>query len=218
MKYEMDGVTFRQYYIDFASLNYTNNPKYIILHHLAWHEASIVDVHKDHRFNRGWAGVGYHYLVRKNGTIEVGRPENATGAHCKEDHMNFQSIGVAFEGNYTDFDKQPIDYTMPKDQYEAGITLIKYLMEKYDIVYQRVRPHKYYSNKDCPGKYFPLSDMMKNIMPKKTKDHWAEKDYDFLVNMGLKISEKRFDDAMSRGEVFSMLRRAIEALDVKDKL
>lgn len=31
---------------------------------------------------RGWSGIGYHYVVRRDGTVERGRPEAKVGAHC----------------------------------------------------------------------------------------------------------------------------------------
>ncbi len=33
---------------------------------------------------QGWkGGIGYHYLVRRNGTVEPGRAEETVGAHCR---------------------------------------------------------------------------------------------------------------------------------------
>lgn len=39
------------------------------------------------------------------------------------------------------------------------------------------------------------------------KEHWAEKHYNSLNAKGIKVSEKRFDDAITRGEVFALLDR-----------
>ncbi|EKC77056.1 protein containing N-acetylmuramoyl-L-alanine amidase, family 2 domain protein, partial [human gut metagenome] len=40
----------------------------------------------------GWAGAGYHFLVRKDGTIYRLRPEDKVGAHAYG--SNYNSIGV----------------------------------------------------------------------------------------------------------------------------
>ena len=46
---------------------------------------------------RGWKyGCGYHYVIRRDGTIENGRPLEMVGAHCL--HHNKHSIGICFEG------------------------------------------------------------------------------------------------------------------------
>ena len=58
------------------------------------------DVHSWHQA-RGWSGCGYHYVIRRDGTIERGRPINYTGAHAKANGHNNQSIGVSFVGGYT---------------------------------------------------------------------------------------------------------------------
>lgn len=44
----------------------------------------------------GWKGIGYHYVVRRDGTVEQGRPEAVVGAHCTG--HNQHSIGVCYEG------------------------------------------------------------------------------------------------------------------------
>lgn len=45
---------------------------------------------------RGWKDIGYHFVVRLDGTIEVGRPENVPGAHVEG--FNTGSIGVVYVG------------------------------------------------------------------------------------------------------------------------
>lgn len=36
-------------------------------------------------------------------------------------------------------------------------------------------------------------------------EHWAEKYYDFLIGSGMDIKEKRFDDKVTRGEIFKLI-------------
>lgn len=44
----------------------------------------------------------------------------------------------------------------------------------------------------------------------KTPDHWGEKHFDSLNKKGITVSEKRFDDNMTRAEVFALLDRIIK--------
>ena len=37
------------------------------------------------------------------------------------------------------------------------------------------------------------------------KEQWAQKHYDSLIAKGVEINEKRFDDSITRGEVFALL-------------
>jgi len=58
------------------------------------------EIHSQHK-QQGWNGCGYHYVIRKDGSIERGRPINQQGAHAKTNGHNKYSIGVAFVGGYT---------------------------------------------------------------------------------------------------------------------
>ena len=58
--------------------------------------SSAAQIDTWHR-RQGWKlGIGYHYVVRRDGQIEPGRPEWLTGAHCR--NHNAHSIGVCYEG------------------------------------------------------------------------------------------------------------------------
>lgn len=45
---------------------------------------------------RGWSGIGYHFVIRLDGTIELGRPLNSPGAHVKG--FNDESWGICLVG------------------------------------------------------------------------------------------------------------------------
>lgn len=46
---------------------------------------------------RGWNDVGYHFIIRQDGEIEVGRTMDVIGAHCKS--HNTESIGTCLIGD-----------------------------------------------------------------------------------------------------------------------
>ena len=69
----------------------------IILHHAESKSCTADDIHSWHLEN-GWAGIGYHFFVRKDGSIYRGRPEGVVGSHAKG--SNSDSIGICFEGSY----------------------------------------------------------------------------------------------------------------------
>jgi len=48
---------------------------------------------------RGWSTIGYHYIIKRDGSIQRGRNPNQTGAHAKSSH-NPYSIGISFVGGY----------------------------------------------------------------------------------------------------------------------
>lgn len=52
-------------------------------------------IHKWH-LERGWSGIGYHYVVTQDGTVEQGRPHYWTGAHVRG--HNKDSLGICLIG------------------------------------------------------------------------------------------------------------------------
>ncbi len=53
------------------------------------------DLETQHR-RRGFNGTGYHYYIRKDGTVHITRPIERIGAHVKG--WNTSSVGICYEG------------------------------------------------------------------------------------------------------------------------
>ena len=124
----------------------------IILHHAESKSCTADDIHSWHLSN-GWAGIGYHFFVRKDGTIYRGRPENVIGSHAKG--SNSDSIGICFEGSY-------MTETMSRTQINAGRELVAYLKKKYGI--SKVQKHKDVCSTNCPGTNFPFDEIVKEVV------------------------------------------------------
>ena len=111
--------------------------------------SSAKDIEKWHK-DRGFNGIGYHYVVRRNGEIEPGRPESVIGAHChvKGQNHNKHSIGVCYEGGL-DIRGQPAD-TRTAEQKVAMRRLLEDLHRRYPramiVGHRDLNP-----GKDCPG-------------------------------------------------------------------
>lgn len=115
----------------------------IILHHAAGN-GSVESVHNYHK-GLGWSGIGYHYYVRKDGSIYRGRPEEMVGGHTSG--YNYCSIGVCAEGNFeTD--------VMSDAQREAIRALVLDIRTRYPDT-QTIR-HKDVAATACPGKNYPF--------------------------------------------------------------
>ena len=87
-------------------------------------------------------GIGYHYVIRRDGTIEPGRPEWMIGAHCQ--NHNKYSIGVCYEGGL-DIRGQPAD-TRTEAQKQTMRRLLEELHERYPraviVGHHDLNPHK----------------------------------------------------------------------------
>lgn len=130
--------------LSFKSMSTRSRTNRIILHHAAAKTASPEQIHQWH-LDRGWSGAGYHFEVRKDGTIYRLRPENKVGAHASG--ANSDSLGICFEGDF-------MSETMGEAQIKAGAELVSYLKNKYGI--SKVLRHKDVGSTDCPGTNFPF--------------------------------------------------------------
>ena len=72
--------------------------KYIVVHCTATEknrDFTAKDIEGWHK-QRGWSGIGYHYVIDIYGKLEKGRPDWKIGAHVKG--QNKHSIGIVYVG------------------------------------------------------------------------------------------------------------------------
>lgn len=108
------------------------------------HTICIDDVRRWH-ISRGFDDVGYHYLIKLDGSLEFGRSIEKIGAHCKG--HNRYSVGICFVGG-RDFNNDICD-TRTSLQKRSLDALIKNLCNEFPI--KRIVGHNFYNkNKKCP--------------------------------------------------------------------
>ena len=90
-------------------------------------DVTAADINKMH-IARGFKKIGYHYVVRLDGTVEMGRKENEIGAHAKG--YNANSIGVCYVGGLASDGKTPKDTRTPA-QKSALKKLLHTLKQRY---------------------------------------------------------------------------------------
>ena len=88
---------------------------------------------------RGWSGIGYHWVVRRDGTIEAGRHESVPGAHAYG--HNRESIGVCLVGGST-------GCNFTSAQWVSLDTFVNDLIRRYPGA--EVIGHNNVSEKPCP--------------------------------------------------------------------
>ena len=117
--------------------------EYIVIHHTASTAKETVEqIHNFHINNNGWAGIGYHFYIRKDGTIYKGRDEKYAGAHCE--NYNSVSLGICLEGNF--------EIEKPTEKQIQSVTdLVKYLRKKYGDF--KLVGHRDLNATACPGQY-----------------------------------------------------------------
>jgi N-acetyl-anhydromuramyl-L-alanine amidase AmpD len=98
--------------------------------------AEITDWHK----KRGFTTIGYHYVIRRNGKIETGRPIETPGAHALG--ANSDSIGVCLIGGVDANDKSKADANFTISQYAALVGLLTELRSKYSLTKNDIIGHR----------------------------------------------------------------------------
>jgi N-acetylmuramoyl-L-alanine amidase len=101
---------------------------------------------------RGWTGIGYHYVIRADGTVETGRPLNRTGAHAKG--RNLGSIGIVLTGNNNFTSEQEI----------ALAQLCRDLLKRYNIT--KIQRHHI----QCPGPKLDVERMAREVLGERARD------------------------------------------------
>ncbi len=99
----------------------------------SWHKA------------KGWSDIGYHFIIKRDGTIEIGRPLERAGAHVKG--FNSDSIGICLVGGL-DTDGKPKNNFTDK-QFNSLHLLVDGMKFKFNI--NEIKGHRDYSpdkNKD----------------------------------------------------------------------
>ena len=97
--------------------------------------------------SKPWSDVGYHYFIKSNGNIQVGRDEGQIGAHCFG--HNGDSIGICLHGK-TSFSEP---------QFRMLNNLIRDIKARYEI--EQVEGHGFFDKKKtCPN--FDVHEFLKN--------------------------------------------------------
>ncbi len=130
-----------------GTLGKRSETKLIVIHHRAGN-GDVESIHKLH-LERGFSGIGYHFYVRKDGSVQKGRPIDAVGAHAVG--ANQTSVGVCFEGNFEE------EKDMPIKQLQSGRKLVEYLKNLYPKAV--IKGHREVQSTACPGRFFPIEKL-----------------------------------------------------------
>lgn len=134
--------------LEFTELTNRPSTDLIVIHHIGGitRDVSAAEVHQWHLKN-GWAGIGYHFLIHRDGVIERGRPVGAIGSHAYG--SNAHSVGICFVG---DFEQE----SPSNEQIESGAKLIADLSAMYDLTptHESVKGHREVCETECPGTNF----------------------------------------------------------------
>ena len=121
--------------------------EYIVVHCAATKpdmDIGAAEIDKWHK-QRGFIGIGYHAVIRRDGSIELGRHFNEPGAHVKG--LNRVSVGVCMVGGVDD-NNQPEDNFTP-EQFASLKAVLQFLTKVYPGA--GIIGHRDMADKACPS-------------------------------------------------------------------
>ena len=117
---------------------------------------TAADIRRWH-LDKGWKDIGYHYVIRRDGVVELGRPRNAIGSHVQG--HNADSVGICMVGGIDDKTWKPAD-NFTAAQWKALRSLVTDLTKLYPAA-------KVLGHRDFPG--------VKKACPSFAAKVWAKK-------------------------------------------
>lgn len=125
---------------------------FLVVHCSATRPSQDFDVNDIRRMHlqRGFFDVGYHFVIKRDGTVQTGRPLDRQGAHVAG--YNHLSVGICLIGGVTEHDVNKPEANFTDEQYAALRTLLSTLKESKfphaEILGHRDIPHV---KKACPS-------------------------------------------------------------------
>jgi N-acetyl-anhydromuramyl-L-alanine amidase AmpD len=134
-----------------------------IVVHGAWTrprvDVGVIEIREWHKA-RGFTDIGYHFVIRRSGEVEKGRPVEKAGAHVK--WHNATTIGICLvggrddvpvEGATSEMAKQELqwEFNYTEAQLDALVKLVRELQAEHKV--KEVLGHRDYKGvtKRCPG-------------------------------------------------------------------
>ena len=132
---------------------------YLVIHCSATKPSADIGAYDIDRWHRaqGWQAIGYHFVIRRDGTVEEGRELDVIGAHVSGHNIN--SVGICLVGGVSEDDVNVPENNFTPAQFEALKGLLQDLREKYPKAH--IQGHRDFPKvaKACPS--FSVADWLK---------------------------------------------------------
>lgn len=99
-----------------------------------------------HVVENGWDDIGYHYVIKRDGTLEVGRDESMVGSHARA--VNGTSIGICMIGGSNK--EGAWENNFLPEQFDTLKQILETLKDKYDIK-KIIGHYEVDDKKKCPS-------------------------------------------------------------------
>jgi len=140
------------------NVNITREWRHIVIHHSASATGSAAIFDREHREQRGWDGVGYHFVIGNGSASGDGQVEptyrwrqQLQGAHAGVPEYNLHGIGICLVG---DFERGG----PPSPRQMASLrALVRFLQVKTGVPTCEVIGHSNVKPTECPGRLLSVA-------------------------------------------------------------
>ena len=108
-------------------------------------DVGVAVIREWHVLGNGWSDIGYHYAIRRDGSLETGRPLEQPGAHTAG--HNTDSIGICLAGGVGKDTKTP-ENNFTQAQWKALERLVRRPAGQYPEADRY--GHRDFAAKACP--------------------------------------------------------------------
>jgi hypothetical protein len=136
----------------------------ILIHHSATEGGNLAKFDRYHREVNGWLMVGYDFIICNgdggpDGLVQTSDRwrQQIQGAHAGKDLKRYNDhwVGICLVG---DFSRE-----RPTAKQMASLRrLVRYLQDRCGIPAANIRTHRDVRDTDCPGKHFPLGEVLRD--------------------------------------------------------
>jgi N-acetylmuramoyl-L-alanine amidase len=120
----------------------------------------------------GHDGIGYHYVIRRDGRLQRGRPVNRIGEHASTNGHDTYSIGIAMVGglNVSSGENNATDYRSSQSFTREQFTTLEKFVNSF---YNRYPGGQVFGHNDIDvsefDPYFDVQDYVESVFRKKNK-------------------------------------------------
>lgn len=131
---------------------------YLVVHCAATKASMDIGVREIRQWHvqKGCLDIGYHFVIRRNGTVEDGRPHGVIGAHVEG--FNSRSLGICLAGGIDDKGKPQNNFT--PEQFNSLRMLLTAQKRTYPQA-KIVGHHDLFAGKACPS--FKVSEWLPTV-------------------------------------------------------
>jgi N-acetylmuramoyl-L-alanine amidase len=118
----------------------------------------------------GHEGIGYHYVIRRDGRLQRGRPVNRIGEHASTNGHDTYSIGIAMVGglNVSSGENNATDYRSSQSFTREQFTTLEKFVNSF---YRRYPGGQVFGHNDIDAQefdpYFDVQDYVESVFRKK---------------------------------------------------